>query len=401
MNVASPAGPGNCARGSGCHEEDLFAGPGRDRGTAHRGLLRRARHRRHGVAGTTSAPPQTYLCLVVVDGFRPDYREFARTPNIDALMKRGVTYRDSWVGQLMNVTPPGHVGLSTGLLPDKTDVCFFAWKDQDGILHQYYSYDNAIEGVTNRMLAAKGIKGLGSRYQAAYPQAVTAAVTAGNFYALSALAADGVDVELGCDMTGVTGVESSAPRMKPVAYAGTAAAAILGDPALTRDLAGPQDEDTWAMDAALAVLEQERPGVLMINLSFTDTSGHLYGNIAARDKMKIAVENADAQIGRLIAQYKALGLYDQTVFAIASDHGQNPSPHWIDKDKIEALVTKAGGKVQLLVYPDLYLADPSASKAVAESIAKAGLKGSSAPSTARRPATVRRPTSRRPRPGEL
>jgi hypothetical protein len=150
---------------------------------------------------------------VVIDGFRPDHREFGRTPNLDALMKQGVTYTDSWVGQLMNVTPPGHVGLSTGLLPDKTDVSLFAWKDQNGVLHQYYSYDNAIAGVTNRMLAAKGIKGVGSRYQAACPQAVTAAVTAGNFYTLSALPADGVDVELGCDMTGVNGVESSAPHM--------------------------------------------------------------------------------------------------------------------------------------------------------------------------------------------
>ncbi|MCX5973388.1 MAG: alkaline phosphatase family protein [Coprothermobacterota bacterium] len=56
---------------------------------------------------------QKYIVLVVLDGFRPDYREFVSTPNIDSLMKKGVTYRNSWVAQLMNVTPPGHVGIST------------------------------------------------------------------------------------------------------------------------------------------------------------------------------------------------------------------------------------------------------------------------------------------------
>lgn len=319
---------------------------------------------------------QKHIVLVVLDGFRPDYREFASTPNLDSLMKKGATYQNSWVGQLMNVTPPGHVSISTGLSPNKTDVCSFAWKNKEGVLEQYYSFPNTLSGLTNNLLQAKGIKGIASQFKSVYPRSITATVTSVNFYALAGLSADGVDVEIGCDMSNVSGVQSSAPEMKPVAFAGTDVdVSILNDPELTRKRLSPEDEDTWAMDVAIKVLNQYRPGVLMMNLPFIDTPGHLYGNIVAKDKMKIAVENADKQIGRLMDAYKTLNLYEDTIFLIASDHGQNPSLNWIDKEKISAILTNAGAKEQLLIHPDLFLVDPSKSEVVAEDIAKEELPG--------------------------
>src|SRR5579875_3301679 len=60
---------------------------------------------------STAAPSQAdHLCLIVLDGGRPDYitKNLASLPNLRSLIKNGRWYNQAWVGDLMSITPPGH-----------------------------------------------------------------------------------------------------------------------------------------------------------------------------------------------------------------------------------------------------------------------------------------------------
>lgn len=86
------------------------------------------------------------------------------------------------------------------------------------------------------------------------------------------------------------------------------------------------DVDNWAMDVALVVLEREMPHLryMMINLPEIDTRGHAVGGENALHIMKPSIRNADAQIGKLVAKLKALGIFDKTLIVITADHGMMP-----------------------------------------------------------------------------
>jgi hypothetical protein len=77
------------------------------------------------VSGATGAE---YLCLIVLDGGRPDYigRNLSTMPNLRSLLKRSRTYGRAWVGDLMSITPPGHAVIGTGSFP-KNDGGIVNW----------------------------------------------------------------------------------------------------------------------------------------------------------------------------------------------------------------------------------------------------------------------------------
>ena len=70
-----------------------------------------------------------YLCLIVLDGFRPDYLNLANMPAFHALASRGISYDRAWVGQLESETPTGHATIGTGSFPRHNGVIGFEWRD--------------------------------------------------------------------------------------------------------------------------------------------------------------------------------------------------------------------------------------------------------------------------------
>src|SRR5712692_7644633 len=75
------------------------------------------------------ADRRPYLVLIVLDGCRPDYFDLVPMPNLRRLMRRGVTYTQAFVGQLIANTPPGHATIGTGVHPKHHGVQGFWWKD--------------------------------------------------------------------------------------------------------------------------------------------------------------------------------------------------------------------------------------------------------------------------------
>ena len=76
-----------------------------------------------------ASPAAQYLVLIVMDGFRPDHRELAPMPALDALARSGTVYDRAWVGQLESETPASHATLSTGAMPRNHRIIGFEWRD--------------------------------------------------------------------------------------------------------------------------------------------------------------------------------------------------------------------------------------------------------------------------------
>lgn len=95
-----------------------------------------------------------------------------------------------------------------------------------------------------------------------------------------------------------------------------------------QDAADTSEVDRLVMDGALAILEHERPELLFIGLVALNIVGHKYGP----DSPEIAhtLKVADEQIGRLLELEERLGLLDETLFIVTSDHGMTMKPQGID-----------------------------------------------------------------------
>ena len=325
----------------------------------------------------TASPDQKYLVVFVVDACRPDYFPFSDIPNIKKLAGEGTSYTNAWVGSLRSITPNVHTTLSTGAFPKRHGVICFIWKNPEtGLAYWYTQWDDIQLGEFNDNIKATGVTSIGTLYKEKYPGARVAAISSGKFYAAAAMGADGADYILFNDSETVASPDStSADKFVVSGVQGHLAPPdIMTAPELTRDKSSEFDEDIWATDLALKLLEKVRPEVLMINLPQVDETGHWCMAINDPEIMGKVVSNADMQIGRVMEAYKKAGIYDRTIFVVTSDHGMTPTMHTIPQPPIYQLVKKAGTKVQALS-PEFYIYDPSKAADAAENIASAGIPG--------------------------
>jgi predicted AlkP superfamily pyrophosphatase or phosphodiesterase len=77
-------------------------------------------------------------------------------------------------------------------------------------------------------------------------------------------------------------------------------------------------DEIWT-DAAVDIVEQHRPNLLLFHLLETDTLQHEYG--AMSPAAYAAFAYADSCLARLVAAVKAAGIANRTTFMVASDHG--------------------------------------------------------------------------------
>jgi predicted AlkP superfamily pyrophosphatase or phosphodiesterase len=84
----------------------------------------------------------------------------------------------------------------------------------------------------------------------------------------------------------------------------------------------PTMADRPVADMATTVIENERPNLLLVHMPQVDHEEHDNGPFSP--EADAAIENADAQIERLIASAKKAGTWEQTALVIVSDHGFAP-----------------------------------------------------------------------------
>ena len=84
----------------------------------------------------------------------------------------------------------------------------------------------------------------------------------------------------------------------------------------------PRDEpipDAFVAQQAVRILRTRRPHVLFVHFADTDTVGHLAG-WGTPEQLEF-VENADRQVGVVLAALERSGLRDSTLVILTSDHG--------------------------------------------------------------------------------
>jgi predicted AlkP superfamily pyrophosphatase or phosphodiesterase len=364
----------------------------------------------------TAAPViAKYLVMIVIDGGRPDYLSLVPTPNIDALKLEGITYENSWVGQLNNDTPPGHTTISTGRFGRNNGVIGFGWRKerllpsnwdlqialskfvlnvirttgwtdlglwfQDNVIRNSVgqnfptTWQNVKAGVFTSFIRDSGATSIGAEYKKTYPGAKVAAISCDKWYAVAGLAADSADYTVFADSCGIPPITySSLTKIKPAGMTEFPPPDyVINDATLVRDVLDICDTDTWATDVALAMIRKTQPEILLLNLPATDDAGHESGGINAPEVMGKVIDNVDRQIGRIINEYKQSNKYDETVFVILSDHGMTPVIRSVSQATLDRIYVDSGN---FGVYSSqVYLINPLQSREVAENIADSSIPG--------------------------
>ena len=86
-------------------------------------------------------------------------------------------------------------------------------------------------------------------------------------------------------------------------------------------------KDAEVADAAVTMLREHRPDLMLVHFPGADKAGHGIG--WASPAQLAALEGIDAQIGRLLAALDELQLRDKTVILLTADHGGQGRGHGI------------------------------------------------------------------------
>ena len=337
------------------------------------------------------APPADtslgYTVIIVLDAARPDYFDLAPMPNLRSLMAAGTYYDQAWVAQIVNNTPPGHASIATGLFPIHSGVPAFNWiNPATRQVEAPFTTQAVMAGEVNRLLEAAGARTLADWYKAAYPQAKAVALSSYKSYAAAPMGGKSADViafsisQAGSAPANAQGEREAAEaavadttRQVPAGVKGQEPPpSILNDRRLVlKNPETPGAENGWAIDLALALFKRYHPQITLINLPETDEKGHRTG--ADPDAIRPLMEKFDRDLGRLMAAYKAAGVYEKTVWVIISDHGMIPNTQAISQTLVEPLVPLNDRNIALVNLPYIWLTDPARAPALAGDLARLGL----------------------------
>ena len=245
-----------------------------------------------------------HVVVISIDGLLPEYYlrpgEFGLSlPNLESLRKAG-----SWawavVGQYPSVTCPSHTSIVTGVRPATHGIVHNTIFDPARGSRRWYRDSSAIRVPTLWSLArSRGIETgavswpvtLGSEIDYLIPEAGPPPQGMGGFEYIRSIStpglAEAIVLELG---------------LKVVEY--------MGDPAV---------RDRLITAAAVHILRNYRPGLMLIHLIHTDSAQHRYGKHAP--KVIEAFESTDARIGEIIRAVDEAGIRPSTTFFVVGDHG--------------------------------------------------------------------------------
>ena len=296
------------------------------------------------LAGCEAALPDeseavaAYLCLIVLDGFRPDYLKLAEMPAFQELVQRGTFYERAWVGQIESETPTGHATISTGSLPRHDGVIGFEWRDPVTRREVLDGWEQgATLGRLGREIERTHVNSIPQAIKRSDPSAVVVTASSEKVYAADAMSAHAADYVLYHRLSEGAIIPSALPGRLP-------SPDVLTKPALTRQLPLQSftDWDDVSTELALEAFSAYRPKALMLNLPGTDYYGHMFGGPASPGVMSTVVSGQDRNIGRVVDAYRKAGILDQTLFVVTADHGMVPNHHEVGPDSIEAAVDGAG-----------------------------------------------------------
>jgi Type I phosphodiesterase / nucleotide pyrophosphatase len=314
------------------------------------------------IAAEAAAGPQhaEYLCLIVLDGGRPDYiaKNLSTLPNLRSLLRRSRWYNRAWVGDLMSITPPGHAVIGTGSFP-KNDGGIVNW---DWGIHSTGKISPTTQAVENyqngwvfNLMRASGTPTLAGVIRKKYLHDLVIAGSGAHFHAAGPMG--------GPDASWIFSYQRSNGYWAPYTLGQNPVPSnLLDDPSLRVKLPASnhssvpliQDplvlghQDSLVVDFAIKALERGRPRAMMINLPEVDTVGHWSSKWYAEEAG--VYRSFDKSLGRLIGAYRAAGIYDKTLFVITADHGMIQSKHRVvDRVAVEDQIRSTLGSQSIIL----------------------------------------------------
>ncbi|HEX6509494.1 MAG TPA: alkaline phosphatase family protein [Chloroflexota bacterium] len=260
-----------------------------------------------------------YLVIIVMDGFRADYATLAPMHHLQALMARGTAYDTAWVGHLESETPTGHATIATGAYPRKHSIIGFGWRDLT--TSQFTWLPTSIPaikaGALTRVIEAGGVPTISDLIHSRNPKDLAISLSGEKYYAAATMGAGANYVLYGKDSRQEFRPVSIGPHVVP---AGSGYQSVTGDSAF-------ELQDQFAATLAIQLVRSLRPRALLVNLPGVDSAGHYYGGMRSPRDMTATIKGADLAVGRIVDQYRQLGLLDRTIVVVTADHGMAANRH--------------------------------------------------------------------------
>ncbi len=320
-----------------------------------------------------SAGPD-HVVMIVLDQLRPEYVTPTAMPNLTALMSRGVSYQNAYLGHLASETVVSHNVMTSGLLPKHMGWSDEWYRDTDNVLgagaDQMYVTGSMGGPQFDALITHGGYPKLADYLKARYPDRIVATVGQKN-YAMYTMSGPRSDMRItfggrafdcdggGLNWRGPTGFGVPSYISSPTCgrfYVNAARAKDYGtsttSPAWMYPLEGDRDipgndpahqgGDVWTADVATKIMDHENWSGLLLTLGGIDKAGHMWGGITddppypagadAATHRDAAVATADAQVGKVVAKLKEKGLYDRTLVVLTTDHAQLSATHFYGVD---------------------------------------------------------------------
>lgn len=305
-----------------------------------------------------------------MDGFRPDYMTLAPMHHLRALMARGMSYDTAWVGQLEAETPTGHATIATGVYPRTHGVIGFGWRDMGSGQFTYMptNFASIRAGDMTKRVEAGGVPSISDLVHARNKHDLAISISGEKLWASAPLGVGADYLLYGWE----NDKRKSANKFAPVAVGNV-------PPARTHymSVAAPDGafayQDDFAARLAVKLVSSLRPKALLLNLPAPDIAGHYFGGMARPKDMAEIVRGTDGAVGKVVDEYKRLGLLDKTVFLVTADHGMVPGYHRVPIHHIYDAVRKSGiaqlDQALQNSMGSIWIRDPSKAGALASTLA--------------------------------
>jgi hypothetical protein len=318
--------------------------------------------------GTKHHPPSRVL-VIVLDQFRPDYVDTFGMSNVKALMRRGVSFRNAYLGHMASETVISHNVITSGHLHKTMGWADEAFRDSDNVLgagaNSMWISGSLTRDQFNALIAHGGYRKLPDYLHAAHPGTKYIVVGEKNYAAFSSSGPTG-DITVtfssrnyDCDGDGVnnwrgpSGTNVPAYLSDPVCnryYVDSSTALDYGTattpPAWMYPLDGNRyvpgfdpahlGGDVWVADSAMALMANEPWSGMMLTFGAIDKASHMWGGITdtgtyppgspeEQAHLRFIARTADEQVGRVIQKLRDLGQLDDTLIVLTTDHAGQPA----------------------------------------------------------------------------
>jgi predicted AlkP superfamily pyrophosphatase or phosphodiesterase len=286
----------------------------------------------HEIASSpdVAAPVPKYLVMLIIDAARQDYLTYGNLPNMKHLMNHGAYYDRAWVGQLEAVTPASHATIGSGCFPSNDGgIVGFWWKDPDtGTTFNSVPLDGSDPDSLSVVMADAGTPTMAEFLKRHDSRAKIYAASGQKFYAADAVGgpyADYISYYHASPTGGwvPTCIDGHDLPAKILQRSGISSPNWQTQP--------PGVADALVGKLAIDVIRREHPRIVILNLPEMDwPTAHVDGGPLAPSAVTLLMENADRILGKLMDEYKAAGIYDQTIFMVLGDHGVTPLERFVD-----------------------------------------------------------------------